>query len=148
MAISCALTSVFYTSRDRKGYLLSKHIHKLNPIGSGEYGNVYSVTFDNEESLFLIKVSDKEDLTHELSVGLNITNHMRSLIPNFAYIYGGFTCSFPIASDKDIVNFCSSDSGKVTHIIYENIIPVQTNLYSIATITLEDLYSVYYQIVL
>lgn len=145
-AVSCTLSSVFYASKDRKGYLLTKHIHKLKPIGSGAYGNVYSVTFDDEEALFLIKVSDMEDLTHELSVGLNISNHMRSLIPNFAYIYGGFTCSLPIVSGDDVINLCSSDSEKVTHIMYENIRPGIPLGKSIETITVDNLYSVFSQI--
>lgn len=148
LSTSCALSSIFYHSDDKKGYLLSKHIHNIKPVSSGVFGNVYSVDLDDEENLFIIKVSIREDLTHELSIGLNVTNHMRKYIPNFAYIYGGFNCSFPMMSDDNVINFCSDDSDKVVHVMYENIIPGTTVKDSIQTISVDDLYSAYTQAML
>ena len=65
----------------------------MQRIGSpSAFGVVISIDFGGIEKLFLIKGSNKEDLTHELVTGLSVLNQTREEIPNFSYIYGGFNC--------------------------------------------------------
>lgn len=89
---------------------------------------------------------DKNDksLLHEMLVGILGTDPLKVLIPNYAYIYGGFTCSSPIYDKKDsklITRWCDSGSpNKISYVVYENIknsIPMD-KLSAECSVTLED----------
>ena len=83
---------------------------------------------ETARNFFVIKAPKdqqvNEDLTHELFVGLFGTNTMRALVPNFAYVFGGFSCLPPIVStkDKSVMTWCTSD-GNIHYVVYENINP-------------------------
>ena len=43
------------------------------------------------------------------------------MLPNFAYIYGGFKCSGPILNDNNkVVDWCVNNNYSVNYILYEN----------------------------
>jgi len=48
----------------------------------------------------------KGNLTHEAFVGLNGTNLLRTQIPNFRYIYAGFSCAPPVILDEKLYSYC------------------------------------------
>lgn len=94
---------------------------------------------------------DKNDksLLHEMLVGILGTGSLKVLIPNYAYIYGGFTCSSPIYDKKDskvITRWCDSNSpNKISYVVYENIknsIPMD-KLSAECTVTLEAFFNRY-----
>jgi hypothetical protein len=98
----------------------------------------FSMDGSNEaKAPFIVKalrnLDDVDEMRHEAFIGLMATNHLRKFIPNFAYIYGLFECSAPIAGPiteldakgKKVATFCNS-TGKpsdTVQLIYENITP-------------------------
>ena len=123
--ILCA-TNTFLRSKDL--HETSQKIHKwfsgLRLIGQGANGYVMDATITGKQSIFAIKANfdpvDTPDLTHELFVGLYGTNTLREVIPNFAYVFGGFKCSKPEIpkSGKIVTNYCNPDKP-VQYILYE-----------------------------
>lgn len=69
----------------------------------------------------------ESDLIHEYIVGVFGLNRMRSLIPNFAYIYGFFSCSAPqLTKGGEVASYCNDLEDAVTYVAYENIVPSLT----------------------
>ncbi|GAG70960.1 unnamed protein product, partial [marine sediment metagenome] len=149
-AISCAVFSLFYHKLDyySNNFLFRQYIHNMKKIGEGVNGIVISVDFENTRNLFLLKGSTKEDLSHELSVGLNVANLTRREIPNFAFVYGGFDCEPFIDSDNPI-NICGIGEDKIKYVMYEYIDSSVTLAEFIATNSrIEDVISLYIQAIL
>jgi len=80
--------------------------------------------------LYIIKAPrdpENNELLHEWFVGVKGTNMLRSKVPNFAYIYGGFKCAPPVITpDKDIVAWCNNTKNNVSYVLYENIAPAKS----------------------
>ena len=97
-------------------------------LASGAYGSVSTANFDGATNIIAIKVAtDVEDLTHELFVGFHL-NALRSEIPNFAYVYAGFDCNYPL-NTKEMRGWCHNTDNKlkrISTILYENISPSET----------------------
>lgn len=89
------------------------------------------------KSPFIVKalrnLDNATELVHEAFIGLAALNHMRKLVPNFAYIYGFTECSPPFSgpatkddpNSKKIATFCNSKNPEdlSVQVIYENVIP-------------------------
>jgi hypothetical protein len=62
------------------------------------------------------------ELIHEVAVG-SVLNKLRSLIPNFSYVYDVFSCSSPLVDpkNKEVLLWCTTDRNAVAYAIYENI---------------------------
>lgn len=89
-----------------------------------------------------------ELLTHELVVGLEL-NKLRPIVPNFAYIYGGFKCSPPELGDgKKVEQWCASDKDAVRYVLYENISPGEDFEDFCETCTTADFLQMYVQTLL
>jgi hypothetical protein len=96
----------------------------------------YAMRSDLKESLdSLILKAPRDpansDIIHELFVGLYGTNRLREVVPNFAYVFGGFECSTPVieprvpGQETRVVSYCTGVPGakEVPYVIYENIAP-------------------------
>ena len=108
----------------------------------------------SSKDLFVIKAPkdlDHDDLFHELFVGVAATNSLRKLIPNYAYIFGGFRCLPPsIAEDKHVVAWCEramNPSHYVNYVIYEKV-PGKSLEDHCKTCTFEEYFGWFVQIVL
>lgn len=105
---------------------------------------------------FVLKVSNSpqynSDNIHELVVGIYGTNRLRNIIPNFAYILGGFSCTQPIylPGNNKVSLWCRNYSTPVVYTIYENIYPSITlkEYISQLSTTPNDIVKVYLQILL
>ena len=87
------------------------------------------------------------ELIHELFVGLYGTNKLRSSVPNFAYVYGGFKCSPPIiGKNKEVATWCSVNDYPVNYVIYENITPAMPFYDYARKATVEEYLQQYLQI--
>ena len=79
----------------------------------------------NGNNLFIVKTprnaTANQGLIHEFVVGIFGTNLLRQRIPNFAYVYGAFTCSPPFIDNKEVVTFCNNSNSPVNYILYENV---------------------------
>lgn len=149
-AISCSLLSLFYHSLEyySNNFLFRQYIHNMKKIDEGEQGIVLSLDFGNTRNLFLLKSSIKEDLSHELSVGLNVANLARREIPNFAFVYGGFDCE-PFIDSFNPINICGIGEDKIKYIMYEYVDNSVTLTEFISTFSrIEDVISLYIQSVL
>ena len=83
--ISCYAESIIPTD-------LYKYIYPEKVLGQGVYGMAVlgSLNSWNKQPKIVLKTS--EDVYHELFIGM-IMNDLKSIIPNFTYVYGGFLCS-------------------------------------------------------
>lgn len=89
------------------------------------------------KSPFIIKslrdLSKYDELVHEIFLAMAATNHLRKIVPNFAYIYGFFECSPPFygpatkedPNGKKVATFCNTygDERDTISAVYENISP-------------------------
>ena len=89
------------------------------------------------KSPFIIKslrdLSKYNELVHEIFLAMAATNHLRKIVPNFAYVYGFFECSPPFYGPatkedpkaKKVATFCNTfgDERDTISAVYENISP-------------------------
>lgn len=80
-----------------------------------------------ENDIFVIKAPRDPanmELLHEMFVGLQL-NKLRSQIPNFSYVFGGFKCSPPIIDKetKDITSWCTNTKNSINYVVYEYVQP-------------------------
>ena len=97
----------------------------------------YGIDGQEIKSPFIVKslrnLDNATELIHESFIGLAALNHMRKLVPNFAYIYGFTECSPPFSGpstkadpkSKKIATFCNSNNPNdlSVQVIYENVAP-------------------------
>ncbi len=139
----CITDAIVYTQPVQKGSVTSlqrtrQWIRNLRQIGTESvYGYALAADLEGEvpeESssfpMYVLKAPRSEEadeeLTHELFIGLFGTNPLRSFVPNFAYVYGGFQCAGPIIDPKtrQVATWCTRRGlGSVNYVIYENIAP-------------------------
>lgn len=90
----------------------------------------YAILSDIQSAMHasIIKAPRVEsDLFHEYIVGVFGLNRLREQIPNYAYIYGFFSCSAPqLNEDNTVASYCNSNVNAVTYVAYENIVPSVT----------------------
>ena len=131
-AAMCVADSVVYSSSYDKGSTflndrLRNYLTNLQRIGQNDHNILLLADFAQAKDMFLIKVNtdaNRDDLMHELIVGLYGTNLLRRLVPNFAYIYAGFKCSPPLFDGNKVITWCLPSNGsKVNYLLYENIYP-------------------------
>lgn len=133
IAAMCVTDSTFYVPNNSLGTLLKlkKWIHGLKRIGAASAAGVaLKADLGPAEGMFILKApqgdkTDNSELIHEMMIGMYGTNKLRGTIPNFSYIYGGFSCASPILNDNnEVVSWCTGkDKESVTYTIYENIAP-------------------------
>lgn len=131
IAAMCITDSTFYVPNNSLGTLLKlkKWIHNLKRIGAeSAFGVALQGDLGPAEGMFILKAPKNEkvgsqELIHEMVVGMYGTNTLRGIVPNFSYIYGGFSCASPIVDgNKKVVSWCAGKNS-VTYAIYENIQP-------------------------
>lgn len=132
-AVACVSDSLVFTQgglnvSDRiRDHLIGLHqIGDASANGTAFVADLVSGPSTNvADDLFVIKApqssSDADEMAHEVAVGF-ATNALRPFVPNFAYIFGYFSCSGPVVKDKDVVAWCQgSGPGSVGYALYENI---------------------------
>lgn len=104
-----------------------RRLEKLS-VGKSAYGDTYLGYIGKEGNAppFVLKVPKTEmasqEAAHEIVVGMYGLNQLRKLVPNFSYVFGGFSCSAPIPSisGKEVGEWCKVD-GKMIYSMYENV---------------------------
>lgn len=131
-AAMCATESVVFLSNNdplKLNNRIRSHIHNLKLLSSGMEGMTMVGDFIKLDDFYVLKVpknKSQADLLHEAIVGLYGTNMLRQYIPNFAYIYGLFSCSPPlIGKDEFVKSWCLNNKNNVNYILYENITPAE-----------------------
>jgi hypothetical protein len=100
-------------------------ITNLDILSLREKLYIFDADITGLKSVFAIKVLqepntwDDKNLLHEMSVGLLITNKYRASIPNFSYIFGGFSCSHPKITEKETIQYCENLNNPVQYLLYE-----------------------------
>jgi hypothetical protein len=127
----CLAESIFFPQPIQKGSISSNQRIKewfksLQQIGDPSIqGYAMKADFDRAKDMFVLKTSRSSEndkgMVHELYVGF-ILNQLRAYIPNFAYVFGGFSCSIPIFDDKSVISWCNN-KNPVQYVLYENIVP-------------------------
>jgi hypothetical protein len=108
-------------------------LKKLQRIGSESVkGVAFKSDLKNSKDVFVIKApkDSAEDLIHEFLVGFEL-NSLRSIVPNFAYVFGGFKCTPPLLQsgytpyrqEGNVISWCDNSGSLIQYIIYENIAP-------------------------
>lgn len=148
-AMVCVANSVYLASSSSlaPNERIRAWITKLKQIGTPSvagYAMAAKIGSDIDEKstiddAFIVKAvrdgSKADELTHEVFVAFGGLNRLRKMVPNFAYVYGFFECSAPMAGPKNqddpngkkIATFCSTLDGgnNVVQAVYENIAPAE-----------------------
>lgn len=141
---TCILYSIFGISGSQipVNERIRHWFQDLEQIGAESVeGYAMRADFQDVEDTFILKAPrdpNEADLLHELFIGLYGTNRLRNILPNFAYLFGGFQCSAPIIQPKtqvvgnqvirrdevNVVSYCEDiTTDTVPYVIYENISP-------------------------
>lgn len=139
--ILCITDSIFYTDNGNDAIPYNERIREwirdLKQIGQESVEGIAmraslkdpkeDPTHKLQNNIFVIKAPrnpNNMELLHEMFVGLQL-NKLRSEIPNFAYVFGGFKCAPPIVDKKtkEVELWCSNTENVVNYVIYENIVP-------------------------
>ena len=165
------MSSIVYLQPNTPGAVnpnerVKQWLKNLQRIGSeSAKGFAFKGDLRMADAVFVIKTprTPREDLIHELVVGLEI-NKLRSYVPNFAYVFGGFKCTPPILKDiiaglpglplgsgksESIpVSWCdNSNRNVVQYIIYENIVPAVSMNEYVSKCTFTEFLDKYLQII-
>lgn len=153
----CTMESVIYAPPHDIGtnyhnQKIKDYLMNLHQIGS-ESVNGYAMLgdFDGIKDFFIEKVSQnpKNDLLiHELVVGLYGTNKLRTYIPNFSYIYGGFKCSPSLINPntKELSSWCLTNENLVNYVLYENVAPAVSMNDYVAKCSVSQFLNTYMQV--
>jgi hypothetical protein len=145
------------TERESFRERIHEYISNITKFGEKSNNEVFKTSissdkyFHNLYEMFVIKstlnVDESSTLLHEAIVGLEGLNSLRTLCPNFCYVYDSFKCECPsVHGDNKVVQYCVDDNiEKVNYTLYElidNSIPINKIK------SAEDLILVYIQIVI
>jgi len=137
LAMACLSEAVYFQAPYKTGALSASNsirnwFRDLRQIGAPSVdGAAMSASLKDTSGMMVIKTAkdpNNQDFIHELFVG-TVLNSLRSEIPNFAYVYGGFRCRPALINqdDKQVVSWCTdqpSDSDiNVNYVLYENVFP-------------------------
>lgn len=129
----CVNTSTLLLPNKSKNFIIRNYIENLYVKSESTSGLAMNAQFlgnnGQYDTQFVIKApkpySDVDDTLHEYFVGVYGTNRLRSLIPNFAFVLGGFKCSPPyydkLTNTNKVLTFCQNNKEQVYYIIYENV---------------------------
>lgn len=137
---SCLLQSLSYQSprASSEGILPRERVRhwlvQLKELSSGANGTAITAALEgmaNKE--IVMKAPFGGSLIHEIFIGLFGTNFLRAQVPNFSFVYGGFACSPPFISEKNVLSWCSNNCtpdqirqgtcSEVSYALYENVTP-------------------------
>lgn len=161
-AASCAIDAMYYGLTDRQGdvtvnQMIRKRITDLKVIASGVQGTAARLTLGSADDIAVTKFPKKQsgdnDILHELFVAtVGGVNNLRSVVPNFAYIFGGFRCTPPLIDSESgqVTGWCSDLAGehKVQFLLMENISPAESAAKYISQANANQTMSLYFQVVL
>lgn len=159
---TCIIESIVkkYYNSDKYRWRIKDWFRNLSQIGEpSKFGYAIASELKNNDlnKPFIIKTArDKRNdtLEHEYIVGAFGTNRLRSIIPNFAYVFGIFRCLptyiHTTARGAEILTWCNNTvKGKnVNYIVYENIVENITWKNYIVDCTIEELVKYYLAILL
>nr|QBK90684.1 MAG: protein kinase [Pithovirus LCPAC104] len=150
-SVSCIINSIYQISNKEyvtpieniKNWLRNLYLINVESLE----GYVFNVGLEEIKNVFVIKTpkEDKQDLTHELFIGLNI-NKLRKNIPNFVYTFGGFFCSKLFSEDSNVLGWCNTEKNSTDFIITEFIYPNVTLRNFLKTCSFDDFLAIYLQI--
>lgn len=136
LAASCVTGSVTYrppidTGDVKSNIRVKRWLRDLRRIGAESVeGVALEADFGKSDDTFIIKAPrdpKNPTLLHEYFVGVYGLNQVRAIVPNFAYIMGGFKCSLPVVDDeKRVVAWCNDNDNPIDYVIYENVTPGKT----------------------
>jgi hypothetical protein len=159
----CVISSVIwsYPTDDHIDYASTESLrylfNRLTVLSKRDINTILTSSIgDDINPSLILKVSNNPmyngDNIHEIVIGVYGTNKLRNIIPNFAYVLGGFRCTKPIhIPTNNIVSlWCRDYELSVVYTIYENIYPSMTLKEYIAQPdrTPDDVIKVYLQIML
>ncbi|AYV86178.1 MAG: protein kinase [Solumvirus sp.] len=163
--MSCITDNIFYgpstSTNTVMHHAIREYFRNLKRIGApsaegyamnGIFGfPSESLPSGSVKDLFIIKTAQdphNDKLFHEMFIGTYGTNSLRSVVPNFAYIYGGVKCSPTwIAQNEQVATWCTHGSANdVTYLVYENVSPNVSLTSALKDMTSIDFLNYYLQI--
>jgi len=137
-AVACVSEAIFYSGNSDDTIQYNERIkdwlRDLKQIGDDSVEGMAmrasikgAPTNVMSSNIFIIKAPqdpNNTDLIHELFVGIQL-NKLRSKLPNFSYVFGGFKCSPPNIDKetKQVVAWCENTANAVSYVAYENVQP-------------------------
>lgn len=128
-SIRCIMTSIFDQQNQNISfqYWLKHWITSLQLTESDIQEYTMSGSLQTIKDVFTIKfpreTSKPNKTVHELFIGLFGTNKLRQYIPNFAYVFSGFSCSRPFLEGTKVLAYCNTVEKpyKTNYTLYEKI---------------------------
>lgn len=129
-----------------------KDLSVIGDVSANGIAMSASTGIDKRVVIAKISIGGKEDLIHELFVGINM-NSMRQWIPSFMITLAGFKCSPPIVAmgtegtqqPKQVITYCEA-KNKVNYILLEYINPSISLSEFSRTATASDWLCQFYQV--
>lgn len=134
------MVNEYFTGAKRIGADSAEGLALLSNVGNASNAIIMKVPKD----------PSNKGLVHELFVGTRSLNQLRQYIPNFAYVFGGFTCHRPWLDINNKVNsLCTGDGADMAqYVLYENIQPSISLRDYIAKCRLPEFLNVYLQVIM
>lgn len=163
VALTCIVQSILYdksSSIVQKQFIVRYWFNNLKRIGAASlYGIALLASLNCIDDVFVIKTpKDRrkyrnqpryEDITHDTFVGLFGTNLLRKIIPNIAYVFGGFELNPLYMSQTDeLLTWGLAGISRVHYVIYEKIFPSIDFKRTIRTCNVETVINLYLQVVI
>lgn len=128
-----------------QNWKIRAYFHDLRVVRqNGTTGAILLAQIKKARNIFAIKVPSS---VHEIVVGLYGTNLLRTRIPNFSYVFGGFKCSPPLSGpDGKVVTWCASREDPVWYGMYEATIQNETLATFVETCTAKQFLQCYMQV--
>lgn len=158
-SLSCMLQSMNTTSRRlpnyerMRRYLTHLKIITLSSAGGNPMWGTLGLDGLVKNELFVIKTpknkDDFDEAIHEYLVGFLCLNNLRTLIPNFAYIFSLFKCGGVVSKGKEVLAWCGGRNSPVEYpyVVYENITHSITMEEFCATCTTDMFMNVFMQVI-
>lgn len=129
------------------------YLKKVETLSEGENGITLEATLLGMVSPeVVVKFPKIGSLIHEIFVGLYGTNRLREYIPNFSFVYGGFSCRKPLIVNKHVLSYCnkktSSTDIKDYYALYEDVKPAVSLADLLSTLNEKEFLNLYFQTIL
>jgi len=132
--------------------VINRNVSGTQIISSGQYGNVFRVIFRNRGNYFVLKTpirlanEQANGHIHEFFVGLQLN---RLQCPNFMYVHGVFKCFAMADGTFPRSGLCLEPEGHLDrYFLLAESVKGQTLYKQFKYMTLDDAFSVYFQLIL
>lgn len=137
--VSCIIVSLYEGNKVTALMKIHEWLKNLAPQNYGNFGITMGATLGSFiQDRVTIKYPTEGDLTHEVFVGMAGTNSLRRYIPNYVFVYGGFSCTTgPVIYEGEVYDFCNNirEGTPINYALIEEVSPPHRLEETLGTVT-------------